>query len=71
MPAYYVNGNAQSNGDHEVHREDEVGCRYPAARHNRAQLGWYRDCVGAVLAASALGYKANRCYWCANPCHTG
>ena len=39
LPDYYVNSNAQANGDNEVHRSDEVGCQNPASSWNRAPLG--------------------------------
>ena len=68
MPNYYVNTQAQSNGDHEVHREDF--CPHPASLYNRQSLGWYPSCHGAVQTARNLGYRANGCYWCSRECHT-
>ncbi|EAO4397087.1 hypothetical protein E5475_18610 [Salmonella enterica] len=65
---YYVNKNAQNNGDHEVHTED---CEYLPSSSNREYLGYYSDCAQAVTQAKEMGYsKANGCYWCANKCHT-
>ncbi|EBY2674477.1 hypothetical protein DVF44_23155 [Salmonella enterica subsp. enterica serovar Schwarzengrund] len=65
---YYVNKNAQSNGDYEVHSED---CAWIPAVYNRDYLGYFNDCVPAVEQARAKGYlKANGCYWCSYKCHT-
>ena len=63
---YYVNRQAQSNGDHEVHRDN---CRFlPSNRH---YLGVFPSCAGAVAEAKRLGfYRANGCYFCSNACHT-
>jgi len=70
MPEYYVNQNAQSNGDNEVHRSDELNCQNPAATWNRVALGWHNDCHSAVKSAKSRGYNANGCFYCANACHT-
>lgn len=72
MPDYYVNKNAQSNGDHEVHRTDEVGCRNPAASYNREDLGWHMTCHGAVAEAQRRHpiWRVNGCYYCCYACHT-
>lgn len=68
MAAYYVNRQAQNNGDHEVHT---IGCPHPAALHNRKQLGDHPSCQSAVRKAKeTYPSTANGCYWCANACHT-
>lgn len=64
---YYVNKNAQSNGDHEVHAE---GCSYMPEVLNRDYLGMFDGCRGAVSKAKSMGYNANGCYYCSRPCHT-
>lgn len=65
---YYVNRNAQSNGDHEVHVE---GCTYMPTILNRDYLGIFSGCTPAVQAAKNKGYyKANGCYYCCLLCHT-
>lgn len=71
MTDFYVNKNKQDNGDNEVHRSDELGCRDPAKPENRVDLGWHADCHGAVRKAKDMGYKANGCAFCASACHTG
>lgn len=45
---YYVNTNAQSNGDHEVHRED---CSFLPAPGSRLYLGLFEECFSAVAKA--------------------
>lgn len=68
MKMYYVNKNAQTNGDYEVHTEGE--CPIPPVPENRKYLGIFADCWGAVAAARIHYEKANGCYHCCNPCHT-
>lgn len=69
MKKYYVNQNAQNNGDHEVHTED---CPYYDKIVNKLYLGEYSSCFGAVNRAKELGYStANGCKTCSLACHTG
>lgn len=65
MASYYVNNNAQPNGDHEVH---VAGCNYFPT--NAMYLGEYGSCVPAVAKARQTHSRADGCYWCCNPCHT-
>ena len=67
MPRYFVNKNAQSNGDHEVHNEYCGRCPNP---ENRIPLGWHATCVTAVAQAKFHYVTANGCYYCSNMCHT-
>jgi len=64
---YYVNKNAQSNGDHEVH---DSGCSFLPDPNNRIYLGDYSSCHGAVRKAKEYYSKADGCYYCCNDCHT-
>ena len=48
MPSYYVNRNAQLNGDHEVRRP---GCAYFPNPENAGYLGEHRFCYTAVIEA--------------------
>lgn len=64
---YYVNKNAQSNGDHEVH---VAGCSWLPAVKNRIYLGEFATCFGAVRAARKYYTKPNGCYYCSEDCHT-
>ena len=66
MDNYYVNSQAQSNGDHEVHKE---GCSYMPSHENRKYLGQYWNCHGAVSEAKKTFPKSNGCYYCSNECH--
>lgn len=67
MKNYYVNKNAQSNGDHEVHKE---GCSHLPKPENRIFLGAFNNCTDAVREAKKNYTKTNGCYFCSNPCHT-
>ena len=68
MASYYVNKNAQSNGDHEVHKS---GCSYLPLASNRIYLGEHSTCQSAVLAAKQHYSQVNGCYYCSKACHTG
>ncbi|ANU07009.1 hypothetical protein A6F65_00687 [Paraurantiacibacter namhicola] len=67
MAYYYVNRNAQTNGDHEVHR---VGCNFMPKPENRQYVGDHMTCGPAVREAKRFYAKANGCYYCSNACHT-
>lgn len=67
MPRYYVNKNAQANGDHEVHQS---GCSYMPAEHNRIYLGVHDTCGSAVREAKKTYSKSNGCFFCSRACHT-
>lgn len=67
MKKYYVNKNAQSNGDHEVHKS---GCSWLPKRENRIYLGEFSSCKGAVREAKKHYSQVNGCYYCSNECHT-
>ncbi len=67
MAAYYVNKNAQSNGDHEVHT---TGCAHMPELANQVYVGDFPSCVPAVAKAKQQYSKANGCYYCCNECHT-
>lgn len=67
MKKYYVNKNAQTNGDHEVHTDE---CYYYAFILNAEFLGYYYSCDEAVKEAKRRGYNANGCKTCSSTCHT-
>ena len=67
MNTYYVNKNPQSNGDHEVHKEN---CTYLPSVENRQYLGVFPTCHGAVQEAKKYYPQSNGCYYCSNECHT-
>lgn len=67
MASYYVNKNAQSNGDHEVHKDP---CSYMPEKENRIYLGEYESCAPAVKKAKEHYPQSNGCYYCSRACHT-
>lgn len=50
---YYVNKNAQPNGDHEVH---EATCDHCPSTENRIYLGEFTNCHDFQLRICALRY---------------
>ena len=67
MVMYYVNKNAQTNGDHEVHL---VGCFWLPDADNRIYLGLFYSCGPAVVEARKHYLQVNGCYHCSATCHT-
>lgn len=67
MEKYYVNMNAQANGDHEVHK---FGCSYMPDLDNKKYLGEFSSCYRAVQEAKRYYSQVNGCYYCSNACHT-
>ncbi len=67
MARYYVNQNAQSNGDHEVHVST---CSRLPQPENRTYLGDFSYCSSAVTEAKKYYRQVNGCYYCAKACHT-
>ena len=67
MAFYYVNKNAQSNGDHEVHT---TGCKWLPIVENRIYLGDFATCYSAVTKARKHYTQVNGCYFCSKDCHT-
>ena len=68
MASYYVNQNAQPNGDHEVHRQ---GCQYMPLPKNRIYLGDFVTCHPAVREARRYYTQVNGGAYCSPDCHTG
>jgi hypothetical protein len=67
MTSYYRNRNAQTNGDHEVHKS---GCAYMPATVNQHYLGEFNNCFEAVAAAKIYDRTADGCAHCSPACHT-
>jgi len=67
MPLYYVNDNAQNNGDHEVHKE---GCVWLAKASSTTSLGYHSFCASAVQSAKKIYSTADGCATCSPDCHT-
>jgi hypothetical protein len=64
---YFVNTNAQGNGDHEVH---EDGCDWLKKVFTPKYLGQYDNCKPAVAEAKKTYSTANGCKYCCPSCHT-
>ena len=67
MARYYVNKQAQSNGDHEVHKSE---CSYMPSAENSLYLGEFSTCHGAVREAKKHYPQVDGCYYCSRDCHT-
>ena len=67
MASYYVNQNAQDNGDHEVHTG---GCSHMPEEENQTYLGEFWTCTDAVEEAKKYYTQVNGCYYCSSECHT-
>lgn len=67
MALYYVNKNAQDNGDHEVHTAE---CNWLPEEKNRLYLGSFTNCHDAVKEAKKHYSQSNGCYYCSLACHT-
>lgn len=66
MPAYYVNKNCQSSGEHEVHRE---GCSMMPDFNNRIYLGYFSNAINAVREARKIFNNVDGCYYCSKEAH--
>jgi len=67
MVRYYVNKNAQDNGDHEVHK---WACDRMPIEENRLYLGDFSNCFDAVRKAKQHYPRSNGCFYCSRECHT-
>ncbi len=67
MARYYVNKNAQTNGDHEVHK---IGCSWLPNDENRIYLGEFYSCYLAVTEARKYYTQVDGCKHCSLACHT-
>jgi len=67
MAKYYVNNTAQSNGDHEVHKD---GCYWLSLISSKKDLGEHTTCYSAVRKAKETYLKSNGCKTCSEDCHT-
>jgi hypothetical protein len=67
MARYYVNKNAQANGDHEVHT---TGCSFMPKPENRIYLGDCDSCHPAVLEAKKHSAQSNGCAFCSSAYYT-
>lgn len=66
MARYYVNKNAQENGDHEVHKD---GCYWLVLVNDKLDLGHHSHCSTAVVEAKKTYEQSNGCARCSSDCH--
>nr|VFK52359.1 MAG: hypothetical protein BECKTC1821D_GA0114238_11712 [Candidatus Kentron sp. TC] len=66
MHHYYVSDNAQSTGEHEVHR---IGCSFMPNHGNKTYLGHFSNCREAILRAREIYSDVDGCYYCSLDCH--
>ena len=64
---FYVNKNAQTNGDHEVHR---APCSWLPKSENCLYLGEFTSSHQAVQKAKQYYNQVNGCYYCCPESHT-
>ncbi len=68
MRRYYINRNAQANGDQEVHT---TRCSHPPNTDNRVPLGNHATCRSAIQEARRRGFpRADGCAYCSPDCHS-
>ena len=66
MDSYYVNKNAQVNGDHEVHK---CTCTFMPEQQHRLYLGYFNNCHEALREAKETYPRtANGCPYCCPDC---
>jgi len=58
---YYLNRNAQNNGEHEIHKED---CKFIPSLNNRILLGHYKTDEEALEVARRIFPKVDGCSHC-------
>ena len=63
---FYVNKNAQPNGDHEVHR---ATCAWLPAVENRLYLGEFSSSYEALIAAKRFYNRVDGCAFCCPEIH--
>lgn len=66
MARYYVNTNAQSTGEHEVHKD---GCHRMPEPQNGIYLRYFSDAKEAVREAKRYFANVDGCYYCASEAH--
>lgn len=67
MDYYYVNKNAQSGGEHEVHK---ASCKELPLSENLIALGYFSNCADAVREARKHYANVDGCWYCCRACHT-
>lgn len=67
---YYINKNADSKGNNEVHTSS---CSWLRLVNDRGYVGAFSNCRDAIAAAKkAYPYLTpDGCYYCCTECHNG
>lgn len=65
MAMYYINKNAQSSGEHEIHKSD---CAWLPESQNRQPLGYFNSFTEAKKEAFKYFKNIDGCFHC---CKTG
>lgn len=63
---YYVNKQAQSTGEHEVHRED---CNHLPDIFNQEFVGNFYHCRDAIAEVKKKYKEVDGCFHCCPECH--
>lgn len=63
---FYLNKQAQKNGEHEVHTST---CIFLPSLENRIDLGEHTKCSAALEMASNFYDYTNGCKFCCSKCH--
>lgn len=66
MGFYYLNRNAQTTGEHEVH---ESNCFRMPEPQNRIYLGYFSNANEAVREARKYYDNVDGCYYCSPEAH--
>ena len=66
MPNYCVNKNAQSTGEHEVHKDT---CTFLPDKENRINLGSCITCQEAIVKARKYYDNVDGCFYCIPECN--
>ena len=61
MHRYYINKNAQTNGDYEVHR---LGCRFLPKSEHRINIGLFNNVQDAIMQALKTHPSSKCCPSC-------
>jgi hypothetical protein len=59
MRFYYVNNKAQSNGDHELHKQE---CAFLSTY--KKYLGLFDNCNKAIIESKKTYKNSNSYFWC-------
>jgi len=67
MHYFYVNKEAQKNGEHEVHKDN---CSHLPEPRNREYLGYFSDCLDGIIKARRKYDIVDGCKFCIPDCHS-